>query len=340
MSFLNELEPRWVILAVCMLLPAGLAGGTLWIQWRNWRTRWWSEAAGRIDSSRSVAREVRSRQVRTTGTDRNTEFVTDENIRTRNFADVSYSFVIAATTYRSRRICLMGEPDGPVSAVLKRYPQGRTVTVYYNPQDPNECILERDAPVRIREAWLGTAVLAGLILGCFFAITEGAGWLETIVPHPTRVPAMMILIVISLVTILIGRAVTKQTSVMKKWPTTVGRIIRSEVTTTVRQHHRPNRPRGDYNVTMYVPRIVYAYEAGGHAFEGDDIGWSTSANRRSVAEKYVKRYPLQSQVRVYYNPDDPVEATLAPTVGRLAVILWFVAGAIAFAAYAVGWLIP
>jgi hypothetical protein len=234
----------------------------------------------------------------------------------------------------------MGEPDGTVPAVLKRYPPGRIVTVYYNPENPAECILERDAPARIREAWLGTAFLAALILGCFFAITQGAEWLKTVVPHPTRVPAMMVLIVISLVVLMIVRAITKETSAMKNWPTTAGRIIRSEITTTVQQHRRPNRPRGDYDVTMYVPRIVYAYEAGGHSFQSDGIGWSTSANRRSVAEKQVKRYPLQSQVQVFYNPDDPSQATLSPSVGKLALFLWFIAAAIAFAAFAVGWLIP
>lgn len=127
---------------------------------------------------------------------------------------------------------------------------------------------------------------------------------------------------------------------MKKWPKTIGRIVRSEITSSLQRHRRPTRTRGEYNVTMYVPRIVYSYEADGHSFEGDDIGWSSSANRPSVVEKDVKRYPLQTQVQVYYNPDDPAEATLAPTVGMLALIPWFVAGAFALAAYAVGWLIP
>jgi len=36
----------------------------------------------------------------------------------------------------------------------------------------------------------------------------------------------------------------------------------------------------------------------------------------------VRRYPLQSQVRVFYNADDPAQATLAPSVGRLALLLW------------------
>lgn len=340
MSFINDWEPRWIILAACMLLPVGMACATLWIQWRNWRTRSWGETTGRIDSARSVARDVRSKRFRTTGSDRSTEFVTDETIRTQNVADVSYSFTVGANTHHSRRICLMGEPDGTVAAILKRYPQGRIVTVYFNPRDPGECILERDAPARVREAWLGTVVLAALILGCFFAITEGADWLRTVVPHPTRVPAMVMLVVFALVVLLIGRALTKQTSAMRKWPTTGGRIVRSEVTTTMQQHRRPNSMRGGYDVTMYVPHIVYAYEADGNAYEGDDIGWSASANRPSVAEKYVKRYPLKAQVKVFYNPDDPAEATLAPAGRVLAVSLWLVAGAIAFAAYAVGWLMP
>src|SRR5436189_4307675 len=37
------------------------------------------------------------------------------------------------------------------------------------------------------------------------------------------------------------------------------------------------------------------------------------------------RYPLQSQVGVFYNPDDPAGATLSPAGGVLASILWFVA---------------
>jgi hypothetical protein len=59
-----------------------------------------------------------------------------------------------------------------------------------------------------------------------------------------------------------------------------------------------------------------------------------------VAEKQVTRHPVQSQVRVFYNPDDPAEATLSPAMGMLPLVLWLVAAAIAFAAFALGWLIP
>jgi hypothetical protein len=234
----------------------------------------------------------------------------------------------------------MGEPDGTVSAILNRYPRGKIVTVYYNPDDPNESILERDDPARIREAWLGTAVIAGWILAAFVAITEGVDWLRTVMADPSRAPAVTFLTVFALFLVMFSRVFTKQTRAMKKWPTTAGRIIRSEIATTVQHHSRLARARRSYSVTMYVPRIVYAYEVGGHSLEGDNIGWSTSGNRRSVAEKYVKRYPPGSRVQVFYNPVDPAEATLSPSMGILPLVLWAVAGVMAFAAFAVGWLIP
>lgn len=334
------METPWIILLVCMLLPLALAAATIWIQWRIWRTRSWQQTTGRIDSSKVVARDVRSKRFRTSGSKPNTEFITSEDIRTGNFADVAYSFAVGSTTYRSRRICPMGEPDGSISAVLKRYPKGKIVAVYYNPENPDECILERGEPGKIREAWVGIAVLAGLILGGFFAVTEGVDWLRSVMAKPSRAPAVMFLIGFSLFVFMLSRVFTKQTRAMKKWPTTDGRIVRSQVTTTVQHHSRSGGGRRSYDVTMYVPRIVYAYEAGGHTFESDDIGWSTSSNRPSVAEKYVKRYPLHSRVRVFYNPDDPAQATLSPSLGMIPLVLFLVAGGMAFAAFAVGWLVP
>ena len=330
------METRWIVLIACMSLPAALAVATLWIQWRNWRTRSWQQASGRIESSRVASREVRSRRVRTTGSGRNTGFITGEDFRTGNFAHVAYSFAVGSTTYRSDRVCLMGEPDGTLPAILKRYPKGKIVTVLYNPEDPNECILERDEPGKIRESWFGTAVLAALILGGFFVVTEGVDWLGTVLANPPRATAVVTLAGFALFIAMLSRVFTKHARAMKKWPTTEGRIVRSEITTTVQRHRRPNR--ADDTVTMYVPRIVYSYQADGHTFESDDIGWTTSSNRRSVAEKQVKRHPLNARVRVHYNPADPAQATLSPSMGMIPLVLWFFAAAMAFAAFAVGWL--
>ena len=80
MGLIDDWQTRWTVLLVCMLLPLGLVCATLWIQWRNWRTREWIETTGRVESARPVAREVKSTRVRTTGTHRNTEFVTDQDV--------------------------------------------------------------------------------------------------------------------------------------------------------------------------------------------------------------------------------------------------------------------
>jgi hypothetical protein len=334
------LEARWIILLCCLLLPLGIAVATIWIQWRNWRTRSWQQATGRIDSARVAAREVRSQRFRTSGTRSNTEFISSEDLQTRNFARIGYSFTVASTTYRSNRICPMGEPDGTIPAILRRYPTGKIVTVFYNPDDPNESILERDDPTKIREAWFGAAILTAWILGGFVAITEGVDWLRTVMAKPSSAPAVVFFIVFCLFLVMFSRVFTKQTRAMKKWPTTEGRIVRSEITTTLQHHRRPSTGRGDYSVTMYVPRIVYSYEAEGHTFESDNVGWSTSSNKRSTAEKQVKRHPLHARVRVFYDPDDPAQATLSPSMGMIPLVLWFFAGVMAFAAFAVGWLIP
>lgn len=332
------METRWIVLIACMGLPAALAVATLWIQWRNWRTRSWQEAIGRIESSRVASHEVRSRRVRTTGSGRSTGFITGEDFRTGNFAHIAYSFPVGSTTYRSDRVCLMGEPDGTIPAILRRYPKGKVVTVLYNPENPDECILERDDPGKIRESWVGTAVLAALVLGGFFAVTEGVDWLGAVLASESRAIAVFTLAGFALFVAMLSRVLTKHTREMQKWPTTEGQIVRSEIATTVQRHRRPNR--ADDMVTMFVPRIVYSYQADGHTFEGDDIGWTTSSNRRSVAEKQVRRYPLNARVRVHYDPADPAKATLSPSMGMIPLVLWLFAAAMAFGAFAVGWLIP
>jgi hypothetical protein len=333
------LEPRWIALIICLLIPAGLACAVIAVQWKYRRTRKWQQAAGRIETARSVAREVRSKRFRTSGSGSSTDFVSDQTIRTANFAEISYSFSVGAQTYHGNRIGL-GEPDSAeIVATLQRYPQGKIVTVHYDPANPSECILERDDQGNIGKAWLAVAILIALILAGFVALTEGADWLKTVIPAPGRVPVVMALIVFSLVAMLFSRILTKQARAMRNWPRTAGRIVRSQVDTTIQEHHRPGMAR-DYDVKMYLPRIVYAYEVGGNSFEGDDIGWSVSASKPSVAEKYVRRYPLQSPVQVFYNPADPTQSTLAASGTTVALVLWLIAAAMAFAAVAVGWLLP
>jgi hypothetical protein len=331
------METRWIVLLGCLCVPALLALATLWIQIQNRRTRSWKEAAGRIVSSQAVAREVRSKNFHVEGRSGDKDFVTDETIETRNFADISYSFAAASSTYRGHRIGLGADPGNfEVAETPKRYPQGKAVTVFYNPHNPNECILERDDPRNIHKAWLAVVVLVALIAAGFIAITQGADRLSGIVASSKLTPLVMVLGIFALVTMLFARVAGKQARAMRAWPRTEGRVTGSQVETAIQRHDRANVGRRDYEVTMYVPRVVYSYRVDGNTFEGDNIGWSGSASTPAYAEKAIKRFALQTPVQVFYNPQDPTQSTLKPAGGAFAVVLWLISVLFAGAAIAVG----
>ena len=193
-----------------------------------------------------------------------------------------------------------------VAETLRRYPEGKAVTVVYNPAAPQECILERDDPANIRNAWLAVAVLVGLIAAGFVAITQGADWLSGIVAKPARTPLVVVLGLFALVMAVFARMVGLEARAVRKWPTTPGRITQSEVVTTTQEHRRARSGAVRY-VTMYVPRIVFTYQVDGTSFKGDNIGWSGSASTPALAEKHVKRYAA-SPGRVFYNPQDPTKS--------------------------------
>lgn len=331
---------RWIVLLVCLSIPTLLAAATVWIQIQNNRIRSWKEAAGRIISSKATAREVRSHQVRTGSGEHDTDIVTDETIETRNFAEISYSFAVGSSTYHGKRIGLSPDPGNvEVAETLQRYPEGKAVTVIYDPLNPNECILERDDPGNIRKAWLAVGVVVALIAIGFVTITQGADRLAALIANPAMTPLVVVLGIFGLVIMLFARVAGKQAREMKAWSKAAGHITRSEIETAVQHHTRTGLGR-DYDVTMYVPRVVYSYQVGANSFDGDNIGWSGSASSPSFAEKYLKRFALQMPVEVFYNPLAPTQSTLVRPGGTFAIVLWTTAFGFIGAAIAVGWLWP
>ena len=290
------MEPRWIALFFCLLIPAGLALAVVWIQLQIRRVRAWPSATGRIVSARSVARDVRSNQYRSTRSGSVTKFLTRETIETRNFAEVSYSFDVGGKTYRGNRVGIGSSPRSfDVAATLKRYPQGQAVTVYYNPSNPEDCLLENDDDGNVRNAWFAIAVLVGLILAGFVGFTYGAEGLRSTMVAPARVPAVIILALISLFLVLAARMISKETRAMKQWPKAEGEIVCSEIIKLAQRERRV----GQFNSTkrtidMYAPRVVYVYEVDGTRYQGDNIGWTSSANTPAPAERCVGRYQLHS----------------------------------------------
>ncbi len=67
------------------------------------------------------------------------------------------------------------------------------------------------------------------------------------------------------------------------------------------------------------PIIEYNYEVGGRTYKADKVaaGWSNSLSDWEM----VKKYPYGHTVKVFYNPDNPRQATLEPGTARLGMLL-------------------
>lgn len=94
-----------------------------------------------------------------------------------------------------------------------------------------------------------------------------------------------------------GRMVRKS----KRWPSTMGEIIRSEMVKEI---------NSDGN--FYSPKIAYRYSARGRSYEQDtiQIGVGGCTGSRKQAKRTVNRYPVGAQVLVHFDPEEPGRACL------------------------------
>lgn len=81
-----------------------------------------------------------------------------------NYPVVMYQYRVNGTDYQSRKISPGMEWGGSgAPAVVARYPTGSQVSVYYNPDNPTEALLERKAPSVMIWLWI-TLVIVNIFL--------------------------------------------------------------------------------------------------------------------------------------------------------------------------------
>lgn len=106
----------------------------------------------------------------------------------------------------------------------------------------------------------------------------------------------LLAILTGLALIGLGLWMRKQSLASQNWPSVKGEILISQV--------------DDHNLEDMRPNIVYSYTAQGQALKGTRIAYSGyNANRASI-EKIVARYPANTPVTVYYNPQSPSQSVL------------------------------
>jgi len=136
----------------------------------------------------------------------------------------------------------------------------------------------------------------------------------------TRIfPAIFMLV--GLIALMIGIQGVANASASKKWPTTMGEIVESEVEREYGSGSSTGSGHRSSGVT-YHARIFYTYKVNDVEYEGSRIAYGDyGSSNPNHAHRLVARYPEGKTVQVRYMPKRPNQSLLEPGVKGQAFIL-------------------
>lgn len=286
----------------------------------------WPATTGRIVASEAEARRVARFS---SGEDR---VKTDE---VRNFAAITYAFNVGKARFHGNRIGI-GEDPGNVgiAETLKRYPKGAEVTIYYDPANPGNCVLERDPPSKsFFRSLFGGGIAAAIVIVAMLAGANGllsAGLFK--LPDLHWTPATVFAVCLAACGLVLVRAAVRLRKMQRRWLKTSGTIISSEAV-RLDAHFDWLNPR-----RYFRGRTVYEYVVDGVRYQSDRISFGDlhSTSNRHVAEDDADRFEPGRHVDVYYDPDVPSSAVLQPSSAWLS---WWWFGSAAFVLLLAMWLL-
>jgi uncharacterized protein DUF3592 len=312
----------WLFYLILAAIPGVIIFAVVYKYVEVSRAARWPSTPGRVVVSGSERRDV------------NTGGPNSEDTETRNFAMIVYEYTVAGHKYRCDRVSI-GENMGnfEVAETIAKYPVGKAVTVYYNPSNRSQAVLERDLPPGIWKTMvIFIVVLAGVIVGAVVGFRKLGDVMSSIVRNPAEAPFVTACIGFALVAALVIFGIQRSVGRMRAWPTVPGRIEASGVHAF--EARDSDSPRW---ITQYRSNVVYSYEVGGVRYTGDKVGTTgrASSNIAALVRSGGARYPAGSAVEIHYNPDNPAESILDPRVGPLW-LLWLIPAAVLALAYFVG----
>ena len=186
----------------------------------------WSQTSGRIVSSTI---EQRRHQFQ------------DEPATIENFAAVSYDFTADGRQVRGSRIGIGDDYRGADAApTMARYPVGSVVTVYYDPADPRNCVLERSGPPGFEARGCFTALIELAIAGAIVwaLIAHGPAAVSGYFPKANANFAVAIFGV-GLLLAMMFYAYWRRSRQAQGWPLVRGKIV--EITSNIEPAARRQR---------------------------------------------------------------------------------------------------
>ena len=125
------------------------------------------------------------------------------------------------------------------------------------------------------------------------------------------VMGIILLVAGVLVIYYLGIPVLDRAKASPQWPTTKGVVLKSKVA---------SQRSSNSNSETYKPDITYRYEVDGQQYECTTVwfGSDVSTSNRSMAQDAVNQYPVNGEVVVYYDPQDPAIAVLQPGAFKMS----------------------
>jgi hypothetical protein len=278
----------------------------------------WLESRARI--TRSTVKVVRHR-------------FSGDTTKVRNEASITYEFPAGSKVIKGDRISLGFGSADPVDVTLKRYPKGAEVSVFYNPDNPADCVLERDSPASFGCLWSGylvsVAIYGGIIYGIGHAeqVNSSLHHFTPTIHHPLLALVSGSIGLLGLVATIYNRRHPKPTV---PWISTKAAIVSSNVESYMSgaETSRSQRP-------YYKAVVEYCYRVEDREYhQVTDFG----GGMRSSAEADAARYPKGMELEVSYNSESPSQSKLGPhqevdTSSSSLVIALILIGVAIFAAF-------
>ena len=203
------------------------------------------------------------------------------------------------------------------------------VTVYYDPKDPSNCVLERELPKGFGKGCAVLVAIAAVIGGIiWYLVLNGPRLVDTYLPN---VPGFSIaLFCFGLAVLLfsfVSRRVSKQA---QSWPVVSGTVVSSSVESY--EKYEDGR-----RTTYYQPAVEFSYQVHGVEYRSRQIKLGvTVSGSKGGAEKTAARYPEGGKVDVHYDPANPNNAALENPTGAAWLLLAIALAMMGFALYTSG----
>jgi hypothetical protein len=296
-----------------LVMVLAMLGNKLWLARR---ASAWPQTQGRIVKSEVAAARHQ---------------FAEEATEIKNEPAIVYEFSVAGKKRTGTRISI-GEDSGGANteATLAHYPVGAVVMVYYDPKDPENCVLERDIPKDMVQGCAALLAIAAAVgVAGYWLIVYGPSFIE---PYVKEGSAGVVLFAagFGLVALLMFLAVRRDAKAAREWPVVRGKVMESGT-----ESYRTTMNKR--SVTLYTAVVEYAYVVHGHEYRSRQIHLSeTGGGSEASAQAVAARYPKDGAVDVHYDPANPGHAALETSGGSSWLLLAVAGACFAVALYAGG----